>query len=786
MSEFAEFVQFISFFKQLFKITESVDIDAIEEELLGIETDSRIISKVQTAVITQLVRAKRVITGPLDDMSLAAWHLYASRGFGINENPMGPSTEPGELATLESMDPSTRITILYTFCRWIAIDDGFHDKIDRLVATAKDSKNDKDYETLTLQGFRVDPVGWQGDFGVYYLLDDNRLYYMEDKEPDLSDVDPKQLPGYVEPKPAKKGEPKGKKRRGEPLTAMARKRRARAAAKRKLEQQEEVVEEEPQETPEDNIAASEEPVYVTYGEALGRGTPVDQIQWRCVCVTLGDWEAFVEKLSKSKESYDKMFHKYLKNDLLPVLREHEEKRLKDAWAREKHRGLAKLVMNRKRSSRLEEKQSQQERRMEEERRNGEEQRKRIEERRKEREERDRLATREKRLEERDRRIEQELLSAKPVNHKISAVQEVESGRSRRSSRSSSPAVGSGRSTRSSNRIKGSQAIEVSEGLRRLGPVSDHWEFDCTCGAFGDNYDDGGLAVACSRCKLWMHVKCVDEEDREILDAAFSNAKAEGVTATTQEGEFKYVCERCIRKKREEEERIEYDNAMAAHKQKLKDQAQVRKAEKDAAAALQAQITHPIITMQNPVSTVETHKKVANAEPAAVPSSAIGAAAAAADSQNDEKDKQNGQEDVLRDAQNHHVQLVGIKTETEFQMVNGGQPAPADLEIEMGSSTSIKVQNGSNSVSTLSKGDIVDSDPEVRHAIPVESTTAVSVEGGPAYAKNSENYSTVAAAGMVTGITAGITAGIHVAVIPVNGGDRVGHSVKSNLQEPPLN
>lgn len=586
MSEFAEFVQFLSFFKSLFKISDAIDIEVIEEELLGIAKEPQIIPKVETAVITQLVRAKRIISGPLPDLSVAAWHLYASRGFAPEENPMGVSAEPDDLARLETMEPSTRITILYTFCRWVVIEDAFHDKIDKLVA----GKTGDDDEVLTPQSFKVDPVGWRGDFGVYYLLDDNRLYYMEDQAPDLSDVDPKQLPGYVEPK-----KERSKKRRAQPLTAVARKRRVRAAARRRAladEDGEEEAEAEPEE--EETKVGTETPEeheYISYSEALGRDTPVDKIKWECVCVSLADWETFIESLRNSRESYDKMFYKYLKNDLLPVLREHEEKRVRDTWAREKQREIAKLVLNRKRSSRIEEKQIQQQLRAEEEKRNAEEQRKRIEIRRREREDRERLVIREKRLQARDDRMERQRQGLKPVNQQISAVQEAEEsgGRSRRSSRSSSPAAmaGSGRSTRSSSRIIKSQPVALLDGVRRLGASADHWDFDCTCGAYGDNYDDGTLIAECSQCTLWMHVKCLGEEDREHLEAVAAKAKEEGVSATAYEGEYKYVCERCIRKKKEEEERIEYEKQVAAHKQKLKEQQQARKAAAAAAAEVRA-------------------------------------------------------------------------------------------------------------------------------------------------------------------------------------------------------
>lgn len=582
MSEFAELVQFLSFFKTLFKITNTIDIDMIEEELLGINTETEIINKFQTQVITQLARHKRSLAGYLEDLNVTAWHLFAYRGFEASENPMGTSTEPEELSKFETMDPSTRITILYAFSRWIVMEDGFHDKVEKLLAVA--AKDGDEDGPSNAQSFKVDPVGWRGDFGVYYLLDDNRLYYMEDQGPDLSEVNPKELPGYKEPKK----EETGKKRRGEPLSSIARKRRARAAQRRKSgdevkEEKEEEKEEEPGKTQE----------YISLAEALGRDTPLEKIKWECVCVTLEDWEKFVESLRLSKKEYDKLFYKYLNNHLLPVLREHEEKRVREAWARERARIKSRLVVNRKRSSRLEEKSIRLEQRAEDERRNAEEQRHRIEQRRMEREERERLAAREKRLEERDERILRERLGLKPINQQLAIVQqeleeeEESSGRRRsaRNSRSSSPAPN--RSTRSSSRISKNKEPVVIVGVRRLGAVTENWEFDCKCGIFGDNYDDGKLIVKCKECALWMHVKCLSErEELEKVAARANEGNIEPESPPTHV-EYEYTCERCERKQQEEETRLIYAREVAERKQRLKDQQQARKAAQ-AAAAAQAQ------------------------------------------------------------------------------------------------------------------------------------------------------------------------------------------------------
>jgi len=43
-----------------------------------------------------------------------------------------------------------------------------------------------------------------------------------------------------------------------------------------------------------------------------------------LCVTLEDWEEYIEQLSTSKHQNEKVFHKYLVKDVLPAIRDDVE------------------------------------------------------------------------------------------------------------------------------------------------------------------------------------------------------------------------------------------------------------------------------------------------------------------------------------------------------------------------------------------------------------------------------------------------------------------------------
>merc|ERR1712137_395498 len=69
-----------------------------------------------------------------------------------------------------------------------------------------------------------------------------------------------------------------------------------------------------------------------------------------------------------------------------------------------------------------------------------------------------------------------------------------------------------------------------------------WHFKCTCGASGDNYDDGKRSLQCNICKLWMHNKCneVPEKYNDLL--TFFYRRRVWVCASCKKGKYQYLGE----------------------------------------------------------------------------------------------------------------------------------------------------------------------------------------------------------------------------------------------------
>lgn len=127
---------------------------------------------------------------------------------------------------------------------------------------------------LSLQ--RMDPCGYDSKDHTYYILDDNRLY--------------RRGPLNLNP-PARKAKPKPKRR-------TKRRRVSTTSGDQKEEEEEE----------EEETAVPEVPV----------------TSWQCVCVSLQDWEGFVDGLKDSKGEDEKALRTYLGNEVLPELRKLEE------------------------------------------------------------------------------------------------------------------------------------------------------------------------------------------------------------------------------------------------------------------------------------------------------------------------------------------------------------------------------------------------------------------------------------------------------------------------------
>lgn len=74
--------------------------------------------------------------------------------------------------------------------------------------------------------------------------------------------------------------------------------------------------------------------------------------WKCVCVTLQQWEDFSTQLASSKHPDERALYRHVKEDILPHLRKENEERQQLFFEEQKERLRQEAVANRKRSSRV--------------------------------------------------------------------------------------------------------------------------------------------------------------------------------------------------------------------------------------------------------------------------------------------------------------------------------------------------------------------------------------------------------------------------------------------------
>lgn len=221
-------------------------------------------------------------------------------------------------------------------------------------------------------------------------------------------------------------------------------------------------------------------------------------------MTLDEVHRFLQTVQNSRDGNEKILRAQIRDHLVPVLQQQEESRRKKALQRERELlNLAKMA-NAKRSSRIagraEQRKLEEQEQEEEQRREAEAaalQREENQRRKVERERDLRLVSREKRLRDREaRRLRyQEDIAQMSDESKMGGSQK-----------------------RSSRQLR--QAIEQrKQALLELGDGED-WVFDCECGVYGQ-VDDGTHSIACEKCNVWQHSKCVGISVKEAEHPEFN-------------------------------------------------------------------------------------------------------------------------------------------------------------------------------------------------------------------------------------------------------------------------
>lgn len=332
---------------------------------------------------------------------------------------------------------------------------------------------------MTLQ--RIEPYGWDADDRTYYVLDDNRVYRLSEA-PEL---------------PVRKS--KKQKTYGT----------SRRAGKRRN-------------TSDHSLNDDSAPVESLDADSQQSKSYLGGMEWECVAITLDDVRNLIDTFRKTRDANERVLREQLDEHLLPILEKQEESRKrKEVQHQRELLSLAKMA-NAKRSSRIAGKVEQQreEEKAKEERERAQlelksEQRERQKQMKLAREREFRLFSREKRLNERAarRRLHEEELAQLSEGHKSAT-----DGRAR-----------------ISDRQLQSEIDRNKLALKALEEEEEDWTFDCVCGLYGQ-VDDGAHSVACERCSVWQHSKCVGilESEAERADFHFicGNCKRQMENATT--------------------------------------------------------------------------------------------------------------------------------------------------------------------------------------------------------------------------------------------------------------
>ncbi|KAJ3310637.1 hypothetical protein HDV04_004880 [Boothiomyces sp. JEL0838] len=279
--------------------------------------------------------------------------------------------------------------------------------------------------------------------------------------------------------------------------------------------------------------------------------------WSLVCRTAEDWNEFANKFKSSRSALDKQLHRYVNQDLLPlvitdiynhqVAKEEREKEYK-AWLEaeklrieeeernealriveeeEKKREAAEMAARKTRSAnRIETRAS---------RRNP------PRELTEEELELQKLGARELRRLQRENRIDR------------SIIEESMSYSERKR-----PKKKKKQSQRKRSRVYDSDEEEelteeddesfVNSESPPPEKEDDYWYFSCSCGIIGDNYDDGTPIIACERCAVWQHILCA--------------AKEQGVDTTNLDVEqwkkMEFICNGCLPKPKKVKQKQEVE------------------------------------------------------------------------------------------------------------------------------------------------------------------------------------------------------------------------------------
>ncbi|EHK16366.1 uncharacterized protein TRIVIDRAFT_173895, partial [Trichoderma virens Gv29-8] len=313
-----------------------------------------------------------------------------------------------------------------------------------------DEDEPRSFADLDIFTKRIEPYGWDSEDRTYYVLDDNRVYRLSEAPPSHK---------AASSKPTRQPRRSGKRRRIS-----------------------EAVDDHT--TPLSNA-----PELDLEDSHLGG------MVWECVAVTLEEVQALVNSLASSRDENEKILRRQLRDHLVPILEKQEEDRNRRKMKREKELQTLAKMANAKRSSRIamkaEQRQQEEKAKIEQELLREAAATQQREEQKREKIQRElemRLVSREQRLKKREERRLVRGESGTPA-----------------SADEGSEAAGADETP-----LQPQSQIEIGGNAHVIKDKQDEeegWVFDCSCGLYGQ-VDDGNHSIACERCNVWQHSKCL--------------------------------------------------------------------------------------------------------------------------------------------------------------------------------------------------------------------------------------------------------------------------------------
>jgi hypothetical protein len=448
MWQFSNLAQYISLFGDAVKIDKDFDIEELESECLKPQPSDKL-AQIGLALLKHVSSHKGLTPDIFDEYTRRQYVAKAPA-----RNPFGEEEEPNKF---HDFDVFTKIRVLQQLSVWTLNNPN----------TIREKMGATDSEQTL---WRMEPTGWDSQERSLFVLDDNRMYRMTDPPPP--------------PEPTK-AKPKAKSRKSKGSRSSKRQKASTPEA-------EEAVDDE---------QATEEQQSLETDNGLGGK------KWECICVTLEDYQEYMNSIRKSRDPNEKILYKRLQEDVMPVMEGLAEEQAKKQARKLKELENMQKLATAKRSSRISsrlEKQKEVEEAEAAERKRQEEltMAKAEQEKQKKMEEAQdsRRMTREQRLKERETA---KILKEEELRRLQENEQKLASNNARLSER----------------HLKAMMKKHESD-LKRLNEEED-WFFDCEkCGTYGSNLNDNTPQISCEKCNVWQHMKCHGITEEQADDSKF--------------------------------------------------------------------------------------------------------------------------------------------------------------------------------------------------------------------------------------------------------------------------